>query len=380
MVTYDSQVNDENGSPEPAQYELPEGRLALAGATLSRRLENGQGIWRLELPMPSGDPFVVEEAGGPATPPKEVRKALPAFLRGDGPRLVDPADEPREQPPGDAIGRLREVLEAQYAELLRHDPAVRLDLDPEAVHGMRVATRRSRAVLHAARPILDRAWSEPLRDELKWLGASLGRRRDLDVLIHRLQRQIEKLDQPERTAAAALLELLGAERQTAQSVAVDALSSDRYFSLLDQLEDAARGPRVQLGDVSLRELARREFVRLRKKADGLDAHSSDDDLHRARIAGKRARYAAELAEPEVGKRAQKFVKRAKEFQDVLGAHQDAIVAEARLRGLLADASTAGAAFAAGRLVEGERLRRREERARLPKTWRALKRAGRAAWE
>jgi len=380
MVTYDSTVTDGNGIAEPAEYELPEGRLALAGATLSRRLENGQGIWRLELPTPSGEPFVVEQAGGPVTPPKEVRKAIPAFLRGDGPRIVDPEAEPREEPPDDSIGRLRVVLEAQYAELLRHDPAVRLDLDAEAVHGMRVATRRARAVLHAARPILDRAWSEPLRDELKWLGASLGRRRDLDVLIRRLQKQIEQLDQPERTAADALLEVLAAERQTAQALAVDALSSDRYFSLLDQLESAARGPRVQPGEVSLRELAGREFARLRKRADGLDPDASDEDLHRARIAGKRARYAAEFAAPEVGKRAEKFVKRAKDFQDVLGAHQDAIVAEAHLRGLLADASTAGAAFAAGRLVEGERARRREARAHLPNAWRALRRAGKAAWE
>ena len=97
MVTYDSTVTGGNGIAEPAEYELPEGRLALAGATLSRRLENGQGIWRLELPTPSGEPFVVEQAGGPVTPPKEVRKAIPAFLRGDGPRIVDPEAEPREE-------------------------------------------------------------------------------------------------------------------------------------------------------------------------------------------------------------------------------------------------------------------------------------------
>lgn len=380
MVTYDSTVNGTNGVPEPAEYELPEGRLALAGVKLSRRLENGQGIWRLELPLSSGEAFVVEQAGGPVTPPKEVRKAIPAFLRGDGPHVVGPGEELLEETPDDAIGRLRGMLQAQYAELLRHDPAVRLDLDPEAAHGMRVATRRARAVLAAARPILDPTWSEPLRDELKWLGASLGRRRDLDVLITRLQEQIERLDQPERTAAGTLLDMLGEERKTAQAIAVDALSSERYLSLLDQLEAAARGPRVRRGKVSLRKLAWKEFKRLRKRVDRLDADSSDDDLHRARVAGKRARYTAELAEAEVGRPARKFVKHAKAFQDVLGEHQDAIVAEARLRGLLADASTTGASFAAGRLVESERLRRREARADLPKAWRKLKRAGRKAWK
>ena len=245
---------------------------------------------------------------------------------------------------------------------------------------MRVATRRARAVLRAARPILDADWSEPLREELKWLGSSLGRRRDLDVLVGRLSRQIELLDEPERTSASALVDVLAAERETAQAIAVDALSSERYFALLDQLEGAARGPRVRRGEVSLRKLARREFRRLGKVAGGLEADASDEELHRARIAGKRARYTAELAEAEVGKPARRFVRRAKAYQDVLGAHQDAIVAEARLRGLLSDAATAGAAFAAGRLVEGERARRREARAALPKAWRALERAGQGAWE
>jgi CHAD domain-containing protein len=405
-------VTDENTAVEVDYYDLPERRLALAGATLSRRLENGKGLWRLELPRPSGEPFQVEQPGGPATPPAEVRRVLPAFLRGNGPELVlrlrvhdDEAEVLEGQhridtltvangglsaavlellgngsaPGGDAIGRLRSMLERQYAQILRHDPGIRLDLDPEDAHGLRVAVRRARAVLRAARPILDRGWSDPLRDELKWLGGSLGRRRDADVLVGHLQHQIAELEQPERSAAGALVELLAEERQTAQAIALDTLASDRYYRLLDALEAAARGPRVRRGEVSLRKLARKEFERLRNVAERLGPDSSDEDLHRARILGKRARYTAELAESEVGKPARRFVARAKAFQDVLGAHQDAIVAEARLRGLLADAAGSGAAFAAGRLVELERIRRRQARAELPKAWRALERSARDAW-
>jgi CHAD domain-containing protein len=266
------------------------------------------------------------------------------------------------------------MLERQYAQILRHDPGVRLDLDPEDVHRLRVAVRRSRAILRAARPVLDPSWSEPLRDELHWLGSALGRRRDIDVLIGHLRREIEQLEQPERTAAGALVGLLAAERETAQAITLDALTSERYFWLLDGLESAARGPRVQRGEVSLRKLAAKEFKRLRKLADRLGPDATDQELHRARILGKRARYTAELAEPEVGKPARRFVEHARAFQDVLGTHQDAIVAEARLRGLLADSPGSGAAFAAGRLVERERERRTEARAQLPEAWRELERA------
>ena len=231
-----------------------------------------------------------------------------------------------------------------------------------------------RAVLRAARPLLDPDWSEPLRAELKWLGGSLGARRDLDVLVARLREQVVLLEQPEQGAAETLVDALEQERVTAQFFAVEVLGSPRYFNLLDTLEAAVRGPRVRRSEVSLSTLAAKEFRRLRKAAAAIGPESSDAELHRARILGKRARYAAEFAEPELGKAGRRFVARAKAFQDILGAHQDAIVAEARLRSLLGSTAGPGAAFAAGRLVEQERARRREMREALPRAWQKLERS------
>ena len=378
----------DNAVFEVSFYDLPGRRLTLAGATLSRRLDNGRGIWRLEAPRPDGALLELEGLGGPMALPKQIGRALPAFLRGDRPeqflRLrVHPGDdrndiEVLEGMPSNGslvigpgglgatvlelvaesaaaadgpIGRLRSVLARQYAEILRHDPGVRLDLDPEDVHRVRVAARRGRAVLRAARPLLDPDWSEPLRAELKWLGGSLGARRDLDVLIARLREQVVLLEQPEQGAAETLVDALEQERATAQFFAVEVLGSPRYFNLLDTLEAAVHGPRVRRSEVSLSTLAAKEFRRLRKAAAAIGPESSDAELHRARILGKRARYAAEFAEPELGKAGRRFVARAKAFQDILGAHQDAIVAEARLRSLLG--STAGP----GRRVRGRTPRR-----------------------
>ena len=81
----------ENGVSEVAHYDLPERRLELAGATLSRRLEHGKGIWRLELPRDDDKPLVVEQLGGPVTPPADVARVLPAFLRGANPERLDAA-------------------------------------------------------------------------------------------------------------------------------------------------------------------------------------------------------------------------------------------------------------------------------------------------
>ncbi|MGZ4400406.1 MAG: CHAD domain-containing protein, partial [Gaiellaceae bacterium] len=66
-------------------------------------------------------------------------------------------------------------------------------------------------------------------------------------------------------------------------------------------------------------------------------------------------------------------------QDVVGDHQDAVVAEAKIRALLARAGGTRTGFAAGRLVELQRARRRKARKRFRPVWRELLRAGRAAW-
>jgi CHAD domain-containing protein len=106
---------------------------------------------------------------------------------------------------------------------------------------------------------------------------------------------------------------------------------------------------------------------------------SDDALHKVRIKGKRARYAAELAEPVTGKPAARFVGRAKRFQDVVGEHQDAVIAEERLRGLASELVSGEAVLATGRMIERQRQRRRDARAAVPQAWAKLERSGRRAW-
>src|SRR4029453_14405273 len=114
---------------------VPQRRLGLAGVTLSRRMENGKGVWRLEAPRLRGEePLVVEQLGGPVSPPRGVSSVLPAFLRGSEVARVVSAPPARTPEPADSIERLRAMLERQYAQILLHDPGVRLDLHPAEVH------------------------------------------------------------------------------------------------------------------------------------------------------------------------------------------------------------------------------------------------------
>jgi CHAD domain-containing protein len=138
-------------------------------------------------------------------------------------------------------------------------------------------------------------------------------------------------------------------------------------------------PRARAAEMSLEEIAAREFRKLRKAVRALPSVPSDEALHAVRIRGKRARYAGELAEGVVGKPARRFVRNAKRFQDVIGDHQDAVVAEERIRGLLGEVRSVRAYFAAGQIVERERERRRAARAAFPQAWARLRKTGKKAW-
>jgi len=133
---------------------------------------------------------------------------------------------------------------------------------------------------------------------------------------------------------------------------------------------------VRTVDARLDKLARKEFRRLSRAVRALGKRPSDEALHEVRKRGKRARYSAELAG---GKQKKKFADAAKAFQDVVGDHQDAVVAEKRLTGLVPRAKSPEAVFAAGRLLERQQNRRRHARKTLPKAWRKLERQGRKAW-
>jgi CHAD domain-containing protein len=278
-----------------------------------------------------------------------------------------------------ALEHVRAMIARQVEELVAHDPGTRLGRDPEELHQARVASRRLRAVLRAASPLLDETWTDSLRSELAWLGGAFGPVRDLDVMLERLRDELRELEPAERRAAGRFPRLLEEERGEARAAMLSAMSTPRYAELLTRLEAAADAPLARDADVSLSDIASREFRKLKKAVQALEPDPSDDELHAVRIRGKRARYAAELAEGQVGKPARRFVRDAKRFQDVVGEHQDAVVAEERLRGLLDRTESARAHFAAGRLVERERQRRREARAAFPAAWARLEKSGKRAW-
>jgi len=95
---------------------------------------------------------------------------------------------------------------------------------------------------------------------------------------------------------------------------------------------------------------------MRRASHSPAGQTHDVALHETRKAAKRARYAAEVAEPalgkKTGKKAHRFANRMKSVQSVLGAHQDAVIARATTRDIGVEAYLAGEnAFSFGLLNE-----------------------------
>ncbi|MFG2915690.1 CHAD domain-containing protein [Kitasatospora sp. NPDC048298] len=266
-------------------------------------------------------------------------------------------------------------IEAQTAELAGLDDAVRAD-EPDAVHRMRVACRRLRSALRTFRRLFTPGATDELVADLRWLAAALGAARDREVLAERLAAEARELPaecEPQRVAAA--LERWGrAEYREVWPEVVAALDSPRRRALGEALTTlladpplqprAARSAVPELSRIAAREQHRTaERVRTALAAAPADRAVA---LHEARKAAKRARYAGETAAAAIGARAERYARRMKAVQDVLGEHQDAVVAAGALA---ARAAGSGEPFGYGVLYGRQLATEEAARRRLPDVWR-----------
>jgi CHAD domain-containing protein len=242
----------------------------------------------------------------------------------------------------------------EVAAMREHAPRVSLD-DAVELHELRLAVRRLRELLGSSRPLLDNESADSLRLELRDLGRSLGHARDADVFVAHLRNALVELE--ERGAdAAALLGRAEIVRLEAYGTARAAVDDPSFERLLENLTDFIAHMRFDVAGFE-----DRVSVAARKLHKAMDEASSDSALHGARIKAKRLRFAADVAG------ARSTSTGAKRLQDILGEHQDAVVAERRLHEL-AQPETA---TLVGRLLERQEERRRRARRQAATAWKTL---------
>jgi triphosphatase len=302
-----------------------------------------------------------------------------------------PQPEQASVEPGSSVGEAAfAILGRHFATFLEKEPGTRLGEDPEDLHDMRVATRRLRAAMSLFRGALP-VRAVGLRAELKWVAGLLGAVRDLDVQIEQTLDWNEERSEAEpgaHDALAALRSLLEAERAQARRGLLEGLDSARYHRLIRgframlehgplRRSPASREPIAEFAPGTLRP----RYRKIRRSARKLGPDPEPPMLHRLRIRCKRLRYALEFLSPLYGEPAQSTIRRLVKVQDLIGAHQDAQVAMARLRGMVEKRGSElppASVFLMGEIVEryaqeAARLRRKFPKvyARLRRPWKSL---------
>ncbi|KAB1146393.1 CYTH and CHAD domain-containing protein [Streptomyces luteolifulvus] len=273
-------------------------------------------------------------------------------------------------------------VRAQRDTIVELDPAVRRDVF-DSVHRMRVATRRMRSAFRSYGKVLDRAVTDPVGEELKWLAGELGVDRDMEVLTERLTESLGAVPRtlisgPVRTR---LRTWANAKRGGSRRRLIGVLDSKRYLTLLDTLDalvaeppllEAAAGKPAKV----IAKAVRKDFAKVSALVEqGLElppGHDRDLALHEARKKAKRSRYSSEAAVPALGDPAADLVKSMKSLQNLLGDHQDSVITRQTLRELSAVAHAAGeSSFTYGVLYGREEQRASTDEAELPGLWKEI---------
>jgi CHAD domain-containing protein len=218
-----------------------------------------------------------------------------------------------------------------FARLLWNEPGARLGVDLEYVHDMRVASRRLRAALEVLADAIPEAPREELSRELRWVGRALGRVRDLDVAIARVDALSAEGSALERPALRVFAQSLAIRRAERRRRLIERLDSERFAGFVvgarawiesgpwrAAASPEAAAPAYTVGSA----VVSRFLAAMREAYDAAERTLAVEDLHALRIAAKQARYAIEFFAETEGPAAFRRAKRIAGLQDFLGDQRD----------------------------------------------------------
>ncbi|MCA9623451.1 MAG: CHAD domain-containing protein [Myxococcales bacterium] len=247
---------------------------------------------------------------------RKKRKGVKASAKPTAHQLVRPAVEAQVERIEEAARRVGEQLD-----------------DGEAIHDFRVAMRRLRTILRAARALYSKKQLAPMEAALRRHGDATGALRDAEVLAETLEAAGVEVATGSELAGWLARRQREADRMREDVIAL--LSLNELDATYAQLRDLmSREPR----DQSAKRFAKDQLAAVRRGVKELlpVRHHEVERLHRLRVRFKRLRYTAEMLErfmavadkdhPRVDYGA--IVNEAQRFQKRLGLLHDADVAVA----------------------------------------------------
>lgn len=340
--------------------------LQLAGphaAEDGERAQEKADLWQKVF----GTRIVVEPGAAPAEGDGHVPEA--ALPPTGSPGEIAPIIAPQTSLA--AMGRL--LLRRHFRRMLAEERAVRADKGSEAIHQMRVASRRLRATLLVVGAVAPQRRARALGKTVKQAAQAAGAVRDCDVFLEQIDRYSQGLEADAAHPLAPLVAALERDRAAARARLLAWLDTERYAAFKrdfatfmtsgDGWDDAVR-VRDAAGSIIWQ-----RYEALRAHEVGLDFANLDrehsEHLHEMRIAGKRLRYVLEVFAEPLGPQAGAALDTLVALQDYLGALQDIAVAVDYVAALDCEAAARPGldAYVASREAERDQLL-----AGLPERW------------
>jgi CHAD domain-containing protein len=218
------------------------------------------------------------------------------------------------------------------------------DVDPEFLHDLRIAVRRSRSIISHGKKVLPAGARDHFGAELRWLGTVTSPLRDLDVYVIEWPGYVAPLDAESTAALAPVVEHIASRRAAEHATLALHLRSARFEGLMAawrawldaptrEEADLPKGSTRPLGPIVVKRISDAQD-RLLLRGRGIDHATPAEELHELRKDAKRLRYLLECFGGLLPASARKpFVQRLKALQDNLGEHQDTEVHTAQLRAM-----------------------------------------------
>jgi CHAD domain-containing protein len=270
-----------------------------------------------------------------AVSPQQGKKAPVGAIRAG----ITPAE-----PMAEAV---RKILRSQFQVMAASEAGSRKGKNIEAVHDMRVATRRMRAAFRLFGMYFEAKATRDFRAGLRQTGRVLGAVRDLDVFNREAQIYLDTLPDDRRDGLGPLFEQWERERKQARKALIVFLDGKRYrrfagqFSTFLDTEGAgvAHAPAGTVGRREVRHVLNGTVWQLYETVRAYETviPGAPAAVHHAlRIDCKFLRYALEFFEEVLGPGTAELIVEVIAIQNHLGDLQDAEVASRLIADFLAE--------------------------------------------
>ncbi|MEV0857288.1 CHAD domain-containing protein [Nocardia fluminea] len=287
--------------------------------------------------------------------------------------------------PASASTLLADYLRTQRETILDGQITVETHHDPDSVPAMVIASRRARSALSAHRETVH---ADPevrrLIEELRWFGISVGAAHELRTQSARLHAAVDVL-RPRYIRGpvrARISEYFGERTRLAWIAARDLLGSPRFPAMIEDLMAEERllrgGVVVGIDDADNAVVLSALLDRVRSRMRAVDSAGEEDArdaaMHALRKAIRGTRYYLESVHDLAPSRTAQARDGLRVVQDLLGEHQDAVVAKHHLIQITREAENAGeSTFTYGLLLQREIDRTTRYSDELPSAyWRSLR--------